>query len=76
MKNPRKNDSIEFGKQNKNKQKQDKKKTKQTNKQKNGNQILNQQIAKMEIVKVVKNLKVIKMNLSIVTVIIKICKWQ
>ena len=51
-----------------------KKKTKQTNKQKNGNQILNQQIAKMEIVKVVKNLKVIKMNLSIVTVIIKICK--
>ena len=52
-----------------------KKKTKQTNKQKNGNQILNQQIAKMEIVKVVKNLKVIKMNLSIVTVIIKICKW-
>ena len=76
MKNPRKNDSIEFGKQNKNKQKQDKKKNnKQTNKQKNGNQILNQQIAKMEIVKVVKNLKVIKMNLSIVTVIIKICKW-
>ena len=51
-----------------------KKKTKQTNKQKNGNQILNQQIAKTEIVKVVKNLKVIKMNLSIVTVIIKICK--
>ena len=41
-------------------------------KKRNGNQILNQQIAKMEVVKVVKNWKVITMYLAIVTVIIEI----
>ena len=51
-----------------------KKKQKKNNqiKKRNGNQILNQQIAKMEVVKVVKNWKVITMYLAIVTVIIEI----
>ena len=48
MKNPKKNDSIEFREQ-KQKQKQNKTKKQQqpTNTRWNGNQVLNQQIAKM-----------------------------
>ena len=57
-------------------EKKTKTKTKQNKnnqiKKRNGNQILNQQIAKMEVVKVVKNWKVITMYLAIVTVIIEI----